>query len=416
MTIKRFGIALAALALLATGCGAASKKTAQAAGVTVSLTDFKIAVTGSAPAGKPFTISVRNNGKAPHSLALDAAGMQMQTAIVNPGGSAELPVNHELVAGAYKLWCTVPGHKEAGMQGTLNVVGAAATASPRAMSPEQMDRDTEAGIKAFPAKTSGLGGVPLKPIIRDGVKEFDLAAKVVKWEAAPGQFVDAYGYNGIVPGPEIRVRKGDRVRVVLHNELPESTTMHFHGLTVPNAMDGVPFITQPLIKTGETFRYEFTIVDDPGTFIYHSHHNAAVQVGRGLYGAFIVEPRSHGWNVEHTLFLGDGELGFNLNGKSFPATAPIVAKVGQKILVRFLNGGELLHPMHMHGFHFTVVARDGRPATPYTVDTLVVAPGERYDAIVTANLPGIWAFHCHILTHAEGEHGMFGMVTAVIVK
>ncbi len=422
MTTKRFvraraSIALVLLALIATACGT-SEEVAQTNGtVTVSLTDFKITVSGTAPAGKPFTIKVRNDGKAPHSLALDGAGMTMQTAILAAGAAADLPVAHALSAGAYKLWCTVGGHKEAGMTGTLVVAGAGATSSPTtgAMSSEQMDRDTEAGIKAFPAKTSAVGGTVLRPIVRNGVKEFDLAAKVVRWEISPGQFVDAYGYNGIVPGPEIRVRKGDRVRVVVHNELPESTTMHFHGLTVPNAMDGVPFITQPLIKTGQTYRYEFTIVDDPGTFIYHSHHNAAVQVGRGLYGAFIVEPRSRSWNVEQTLFLGDGHLGYNLNGKSFPATAPIVAARGQKLLVRFLNGGELLHPMHMHGFHFTVVSRDGRPIQPYTVDTLVIAPGERYDALVTLNLKGTWAFHCHILTHAEGEHGMFGMVTAVVV-
>jgi FtsP/CotA-like multicopper oxidase with cupredoxin domain len=248
------------------------------------------------------------------------------------------------------------------------------------------------------------------------VKIFEITAAAVRWEVTPGRFMDAFAYNGQIPGPEIRVRKGDRIRVIMHNQLPESTAVHFHGVAVPNAMDGVPYITQPPIKSGETFTYAFRVVEEPGGYMYHSHFNATAQVGKGLLGAFIVEPSRRNWDVEHTMVLGDGELGFTLNGKGFPATTPIVAKRGQRILIRFMNAGQQLHPMHLHGVHFTVVGRDGRAITPNEIDTLTVAPGERYDALFTASLPGVWALHCHILPHVEGEHGMFGMVTAVIVQ
>jgi FtsP/CotA-like multicopper oxidase with cupredoxin domain len=164
------------------------------------------------------------------------------------------------------------------------------------------------------------------------------------------------------------------------------------------------------------FTYEFTVVEPPGSYMYHSHHNATAQVGKGLLGAFVVEPRTRGWDVEQAVVLGDGELGYTINGKGFPATAPLAVKRGQRVLLRFMNAGAQLHPMHLHGFHFRVVARDGRPVTPYDVDTLTVGPGERYDALFVADTPGVWAFHCHILSHAESDQGMHGMVTAVVVK
>ena len=285
------------------------------------------------------------------------------------------------------------------------------------MSADEMDRAHGASVKAFPATTQGTGGIVLAPRVVGGVKVFELTTKAVRWEVSPGEFVEGYAFNGQIPGPQLRARKGDKVKIVLRNELPESTAVHFHGLTVPNAMDGVPFITQDPIKPGETFNYEFEIVDGPGTYMYHSHHNALAQVGRGLFGSFIVEgSRSTKWDQEHTMIVGDGDLGYTLNGKGFPATAPIVATLGSKVLVRFINAGQMLHPMHLHGFHFTVVARDGRPITPYVLDTLTIAPGERYEVIFTANLVGTWAFHCHILSHVDSEHGMLGMVTAVVVK
>jgi FtsP/CotA-like multicopper oxidase with cupredoxin domain len=278
-----------------------------------------------------------------------------------------------------------------------------------------MDAEHEASVKAFPAKTAGLGDRVLRPTVEAGLKTFELTVAALRWEISPGAFVEAFAYNGQIPGPQIRVRRGDRIRVVVHNRLPESTAVHFHGIEVPNAMDGVPFITQPPIKTGETFTYEFVVREPPGSYMYHSHFNATQQVGKGLLGAFIVEPARRTWDIEQNVILGDGELGFTLNGKSFPATAPIVAKVGQRVLIRFMNAGQQLHPMHLHGVHFTVIARDGRPVDPYEADTITVAPGERWDVILDARLPGVWALHCHILPHVETEHGMYGMVTAVVI-
>ena len=147
----------------------------------------------------------------------------------------------------------------------------------------------------------------------------------IQWEVAPGQVVTALGYDGAVPGPEIRVHQGDRVRDQREEQLPLPTTIHFHGVTVPNAMDGVPFITQDPIMPGKTFSYEFTVKDQPGTYMYHSHFDSAEQVGRGLYGAFIVEPKHAAWDEEYTEILGDGPLGYTVNGKGWPATAPLTA-------------------------------------------------------------------------------------------
>jgi FtsP/CotA-like multicopper oxidase with cupredoxin domain len=99
-----------------------------------------------------------------------------------------------------------------------------------------------------------------------------------------------WSYNGAVPGPEIRVRQGERLRVTVENQLAEGTTVHWHGLRVPNAMDGVPHLTQKPIAAGETFVYEFE-VPDAGTYWYHPHQRSFEQVGRGLYGPLIVEER-----------------------------------------------------------------------------------------------------------------------------
>jgi FtsP/CotA-like multicopper oxidase with cupredoxin domain len=286
---------------------------------------------------------------------------------------------------------------------------------------DEMDAMHEKGMKAFPAKTQGKGNQILKPRHEGGVKVFELTASVMKWETAPGQWVEAWAYNEQVPGPQIRVREGDRVRVILKNELRQSTALHFHGLELPNEVDGVPFITQKPVKPGESYTYEF-VVPNSGSHMYHSHHNAAQQTGNGMLGAFIVEPKNplpieRGVDVDYVMVLNDGAHGYTLNGKGFPATEPIVAKLGQKVRLRFMNEGMMIHPMHLHGMHMTVIAKDGweQPA-PWKCDTLNVAPGERWDVIVNCNNPGTWAFHCHILPHAESEHGMFGMVTALVVE
>ena len=290
------------------------------------------------------------------------------------------------------------------------------------MTADEMDAHHEAGVKAFLAgkETTTKGNQPLAPKLDGDVKVFELTSSVIQWEYAKGQSIEAWVYNKQLPGPELRVTEGDKVRVVLKNELPERTSIHFHGVIVPNAMDGVPFITQPPIKPGASFTYEFT-VRNSGSHMYHSHHNSTKQVGKGLLGAFIIEPKDKSkdpaFDLEHTMILNDQAGGFTINGKGFPATEPVVAKKGQKLRIRYMNEGQLIHPMHLHGLPQLVFAKDGwNLPQPFMCDTLNVAPGERWDVIVDCTEPGAWAFHCHILSHAEGENGMFGMVTALVIQ
>ena len=287
-----------------------------------------------------------------------------------------------------------------------------------------MDAMHEKGVTDFVngiQKNSETFWTPKMPFTLDGdTKVFQINMKPIKWEVQPGAVIDSYSYNGIVPGPEIRVTEGDKVRFVVKNELPESSAIHWHGVHTPNKMDGVPFVTQPPIKPGETFTYEF-VAKPIGSHMYHSHHNAADQVTRGLLGAFIIEPKDKSkepqYDSDYTLILNDYNVGLTLNGKGFPATAPIIAKVGERVRVRFMNEGLMIHPMHLHGYYMNVIAQDGALLpNPYLCDTLNVAPGQRFDVIIEADEEGVWAFHCHILTHAESPHGMFGMVTALIVN
>jgi manganese oxidase len=312
----------------------------------------------------------------------------------------------------------------AGSHGGLgNAAPASADVTPTASGlskADEMDAMHEAGVKAFPAKTEGLGMQPLEPKIENGVKVFDLTCDKVMWEVEPGKKVEAWTYNGQLPGPEIRVTEGDKVRINVTNNLDESTAIHFHGLMVPNAMDGVPFITQPPIKPGASFTYEFT-VRNSGSHMYHSHHNATRQVSMGLLGPFIVEPKDKSkdpaYDHDYTMILNDTSQGLTINGKGFPATQPLVAKLGEKVRIRYMNEGMMIHPMHLHGMPQLVFAKDGwNLPQPFMCDTINVAPGERWDVIVDCTDPGIWAFHCHILSHAESEHGMFGMVTVLIVQ
>ena len=329
---------------------------------------------------------------------------------------AAVPATASLLSG-----CIAPDKEAAAASapsGHGQAVPPAPAIDPRAKA-DEIDKMHEAGIKAFPAKTSGKGNQILEPRLDNGVKVFALTAREMQLELSPGKFASAMAYNDQVPGPQIRVREGDRVRVVLKNELSESTAIHFHGLETANDVDGVPFITQPPIKPGETYAYEF-VVPNAGTHMYHSHHNAAKQVQLGLLGAFIVEPkrqrRIEKVDRDFVFILNDGAHGYTFNGKSFPATEPLAAKLGETVRIRYLNEGMMIHPMHLHGMHMTVIDKDGWPQpSPWKCDTLNVAPGERWDVIVKCDKPGTWAFHCHMLPHAESDHGMFGMVTALVV-
>jgi FtsP/CotA-like multicopper oxidase with cupredoxin domain len=236
----------------------------------------------------------------------------------------------------------------------------------------------------------------------------------------------------MVPGPVLRAEVGDTVRITVDNELPMATDLHLHGINVPNSMDGVAPVTQDLIEPGESFTYEFT-ADETAVAMYHAHHHGQMQVPNGMLGTLLVGevPLPRGETVsgheipadlrvdqELPLVLNDsGTIGYSLNGKSFPATAPIAAEVGDWILVHYVNEGSQIHPMHLHQFDQIVVAKDGFAFDqPYVADTVNVAPGERYSVLVQLDEPGTWVWHCHILNHVEREEGMFGMVTAVVVE
>ncbi|HYH91920.1 MAG TPA: multicopper oxidase domain-containing protein [Candidatus Saccharimonadales bacterium] len=276
------------------------------------------------------------------------------------------------------------------------------------------------------AATLPPSGQPVEARLDGGVKVFELTIDEIEHRIdAQKEPLAALGYGGTWPGPRITVTEGDRIRATFTNNLPESTGVHFHGQRLPNAMDGVPHITQEPIEPGGSFTYEFT-ARTPGSHMYHSHHNATDQVGRGLLGAFIVEPKDpaqrydqlYGATQDIVWISNDTLGGFTINGRGFPATAPIVATLGETIVIRFMNEGQMMHPWHLHGMPMRIVARDGYPlgAASFTCDTLGVNPGERWDAVIECDEPGAWAFHCHVLSHAEGMDGMFGMVTALVVQ
>ncbi len=444
--VRRWGVLAAALVLTllvascSSGGGSEGGGDVQAAAGTstfeVTLSDFAIQPDQvEAPAGENLEFQVRNDGQSVHTFAVDTGNGVKVTSDIQAGDTAVVEVP-ALEVGDYKIYCTIAGHEDLGMVGSLAITDSASSGASGAtgatgssmshegMSVQDMLDGHRAGVEAFPAETEGLGNQPLEPKIENGWKVFELTAQEVRWETEPGVFVDAMGFNGTVPGPELRVNPGDKVRIIVRNEMSQPTTMHLHGVTVPNGMDGVPYITQDPIMPGGFFTYEFEVVDPPGMYVYHSHFNSTEQVGKGMYGAIYVEPKG-GFSgvygerieVESTLFLGDGPTGYVLNGKGFPATQPIVAELGDDVLIHIANDGALIHPMHLHGYHFEVVAADGFVLDqPYMADTLMVAPGQRFDILVEADNPGVWAYHCHILPHVEGPGGMFGMVTALVVQ
>ena len=292
-----------------------------------------------------------------------------------------------------------------------------------------LEHMASAPMDGVPEATAARGGQPLEHTVDDGVWVFTLEARPVRWEILPGTRVTAWTYNGVVPGPAIRVPSGQRVRVVVENDLPDDTTVHWHGVDVPNAMDGVPGVTQEPIRPGASFTYEFDAVpagrgSAGGTFLYHSHVDEDRQFGLGLSGAFVIEPkRPQGYDVERTVLVQEWNLNaatgqtrpamemegmlpnfFTLNGKSYPATETVTMRRGQRALFRLVGAGSLSHPMHLHGTDFTVLAKDGHPlASPFEADVIQVGSGERYDIAFTPDRPGKWVFHCHIGHHLTND-------------
>ncbi|AZO70517.1 MAG: DUF4396 domain-containing protein [Mesorhizobium sp.] len=279
--------------------------------------------------------------------------------------------------------------------------------------------------------------------MENGVKVFELRPSVGRWQILPDVAVDAYAYNGQIPGPRIHIRQGDRVRIDVINGLPEETTVHWHGLILPNQMDGPAEITQAPIEPGQTYSYEFTATQH-GTYFYHPHAKPDRTQALGLYGALIVDPANpadevaadHDYVIELQEWLVregltypsmpmDGGMPnfFTINGKAYPSTDTIRMKVGETLKVRFIgtNNG-LIHPMHIHGGPFEVVARDGEtvPASArFLADTVNVGPGQRYDVVWKAQRPGKWLIHCHIPHHTTNnnveEKGGGGLMVVIDV-
>lgn len=259
--------------------------------------------------------------------------------------------------------------------------------------------------------------------IVDGVKEFEITAQVAQWETKKGETFEAWTYNGIVPGPQIRISEGDKVRIKFTNKLPENTTIHWHGVHVPNSMDGVPGVTQDSVKPNETFIYEFT-AKNTGTHMFHSHDNTTHQVDKGLFGNIIIDPKNkeqvYDFDKEYTMMLSDGSMGYLINGKSYPDTKPFAFKAGEKIRIRLANVGNQMHPFHLHGHSLTVVAKDGhelQKTAQYQADTIDLLPGDRFDVEFTPTEKGTWLYHCHVLPHVHGGNGEnTGMIQVYTVE
>jgi FtsP/CotA-like multicopper oxidase with cupredoxin domain len=296
---------------------------------------------------------------------------------------------------------------------------------------------------AYSAPADARGDRPLEPRVENGVKVFELETSVVAWTILPGVQVEAYAFNRQVPGPRIRVTEGDRVRIRVRNALPEATTVHWHGLILPNEMDGPANITQKPIEPGAEYVYEFTTVQS-GTYFYHTHAHADRQQALGLYGALIIDPKGadpapkadleyviqlQEWlkreGLTYPAMLMEGALPnfFTINGKAYPSTDTIRMKVGQTVKLRFIgSNNNFIHPMHVHGGPFLVVARDGEnlfESARFLADTVNVGPGQRYDVLWRARKPGKWLIHCHIPHHTTNsnteQHGGGGLTMIIEV-
>jgi len=282
--------------------------------------------------------------------------------------------------------------------------------------------ETVRGLPYTPVVT--LNGSTLPWTMVDGVKEFHLIVEEIQWEIAPGMVINAWGYNGQTPGPTIEAVEGDRVRFLVTNKLPEPTAVHWHGVFLPNGMDGVSGLTQRPIPVGDTFAYEFTLKQH-GTFMYHSHGDEMVQIGLGTMGFFIIHPKTptHKIDRDYAIFLNEWFIepgtsrpnpnvmtDFNLftfNSRAFPGTAPLIARPGERVRIRFGHVGQDFHAIHLHGHAFKIVATDGGdvPESAQCPETTVaIGPGQTRDVEFVAT-GGDWALHCHLRHHPMNAMG-----------
>jgi len=275
-----------------------------------------------------------------------------------------------------------------------------------------------------PVVTPNATTLPYK--LKNGVKEFHIVAEPVEREFAPGMKVKCWGYNGQTPGPTIEAVEGDRVRLLVTNRLPEHTTIHWHGIFLPNGMDGVGGLTQPHIKPGETYVYEFTLRQS-GTFMYHPHADEMLQLAVGMMGMFIIHPKHpetpriqrdfaimlHEWAIHPGTYRPDPAvmLDFNIftfNSKVFPAIDHLVVKTGDRVRLRIANLSMDEHPIHIHGHAFKVTATDGGRIPPqgqWPETTVLVPVGAIREVEFVADAPGDWALHCHKSHHTMNPMG-----------
>ena len=294
---------------------------------------------------------------------------------------------------------------------------------PGLVAPDQL------GPGVVPVVTPDAPDLPWR--LEDGVKVFQIAAEHVRTEFVPGRVVDAWGFNGSVPGPTIQVNEGDRVRFVVENRLPEGFSMHWHGLEIPNDMDGMPGISQDLIAPGGKFVYEFTLHQN-GTFFYHSH--MAMQEMMGLIGMFVIHPRRpHAPHVDRDFAIVMQEwailpnntipntlaMEFNwltFNGKAGPAMTPLLCKIGERVRIRLVNLGMDHHPIHLHGHQFYVTGSEGgryRSPADEPGNTVLVGVAQARDIEFVANNPGDWHLHCHLPHHMMNQMAsMVGPMTS----
>jgi FtsP/CotA-like multicopper oxidase with cupredoxin domain len=271
-----------------------------------------------------------------------------------------------------------------------------------------------------------LNGWTLPWRMRNGVKEFHLVAEAVTREIAPGMKAHLWGYNGQSPGPTIEVVEGDRVRMFVTNRLPEPTSIHWHGQRLPNGMDGVSGLTQPSIKPGQTYVYEFT-AQRSGTFMYHPHADDMTQMAMGMMGFWVTHPRDprvmpvdrdyvfllNAFDIDPGSYTPKVStmLDFNLwtfNSRAYPGIDPMVARLGERVRIRVGNLTMTNHPVHLHGHEFVVTGTDGGwiPASARMPEvTTDIGVGQMKTLEFSATAPGDWVFHCHKSHHTMNAMG-----------
>ncbi len=286
-------------------------------------------------------------------------------------------------------------------------------------------RPGEPGTDYTPVVTPNGASLPWRLV--DGVKVYHLIAEPVLHQFAPGLEAECWGYNGRVHGPTIEAVEGDRVRIYVTNKLGAPTTVHWHGILLESGMDGVGGLSQRAIRPGETFKYEFTLKQH-GTLMYHSHHDEMTQMALGLMGIFIVHPRQatrRPPDRDYAFMLSEWKIvpgtrrpdpnemtDFNvltMNARAFPGTTPIVAKLGDRVRLRFANLSAMdHHPIHLHGYYFHLMETDGGeiPEAGRWPETTVLVPvGSTRTVEFVADAPGDWAMHCHMTHHVMNQMG-----------